>query len=106
MSGLSAVWDDTDGCSKQYMCALAVYLMTVLSSSYSIIKYRAINSTVYRNNFVDGHNATDKRYLKEQIELIGVLASFDTSSIGILSSDSEDVSINFSDQRIHILNIK
>ena len=67
---------------------------------------RKINALGHENNVVYEFNATENIYLKEQIELIGVLASFDTSSIGILSSDSEDVSINFSDQRIHILNIK
>ena len=30
VSGMSTVWEDTDGCSKEYMCALAIYLMTVL----------------------------------------------------------------------------
>ena len=43
VSGMSTVWEDTDGCAKQYMCALATYLMTVLSSSYVIILYLSIN---------------------------------------------------------------
>ena len=30
VSGMSIVWEDTYVCSKQYMCALAIYLMTVL----------------------------------------------------------------------------
>ena len=32
VSGMSTVWEDTDGCAKQCMCALDIYLMAVLSS--------------------------------------------------------------------------
>ena len=62
------VWENTNGCAKQYMCALDIYLMTVLSSSYVIIMDLAINAPGNRNNVVDGLNATDKHFLKEQIE--------------------------------------
>ena len=44
----------------------------------------SINAPGHINNVVDGLNATDKRYLNEQMELIGKLASNDTSKIGIL----------------------
>ena len=67
---------------------------------------RAINSSDHGNNIVDGLNATYKRYLKEQMELIGKLASNDTSKIGMLPSASKDVSVQFADQCIHILNNK
>ena len=106
MSGVSTVWEDTNGCAKQYMCALAIYLMTVLSSSYGIIMDREINATGHVNNFFDGLNATEKRFLREQMEIIGKLATKDTPNIGMLPSDSKDVSIIFLDQCIHILNNK
>ena len=54
----------TNGCATQYMCDLAIYLMTVLSSSYGIIMNRAIDVLGHGKNFIDGINATDKRYLK------------------------------------------
>ena len=79
---MSTIWEDTDGCFKQYMCALAIYLMTVLSSSYGIIMYWSIIEPGNGNNVVGGLNATDKRYLKGEIELIGRLESDDTSKIG------------------------
>ena len=44
MSGMSTVWEDTDGCAKQYRCALDIYLMTVLSYSYGIIMDCSINA--------------------------------------------------------------
>ena len=45
VSGMSTVWEDTDGCAKQYRCDFATYLMTILSSSYGIIMDRAINAS-------------------------------------------------------------
>ena len=59
VSGMSTVWEVTDGCAKKYRCALDIYLMTVLSSSYGIIMARAINAPGHRNNVVDGINATE-----------------------------------------------
>ena len=64
MSGISTVWEYTDGCANQYRCTLAIYLMTMLSYSYGIIMNRAINSPGHEDNVVDGLNATDKCYLK------------------------------------------
>ena len=55
--------------------------MTGLSSSYGIIIDCEINLPVYGKNIVDGLNAINKRYLKEQIELIGKIASNVTSDI-------------------------
>ena len=60
MSGMSTVWEDTDGCAKKYSRDLAIYWMAVLSSSYGIILDRAINSPGHGNNVVDGLNTTEK----------------------------------------------
>ena len=62
VSGISTVWEDTDGCSKPCMCALYIYLMNVLSYSYVIIMDRAINALGHGKNVVDGINATHKYY--------------------------------------------
>ena len=51
VSDMSTVWEDTDGCKKKYGCDLAIYLMTVLSSSYDIIMDRAINALGHVNVF-------------------------------------------------------
>ena len=103
---MSTVWKYAYGCAKQYMCGLAIYLMTVLSSSYGIIMYRAINEPGHGKNVVDGLNATDKRHLKGKMELIGKLANNDTINIGMLTSSSKYVSINFAYQCLHILSNK
>ena len=49
---------------KQYRCALDMYLMTMLSSSYGIIMDCSIHAPGHGNNVVDGLNATEKLYLK------------------------------------------
>ena len=67
---------------------------------------RAINAPVHGNNAVDGFNATYKRSLKGQMELIGKLASNETSKIGLIQISSKDISIKIVDQFIHILNNK
>ena len=64
---MSTVQKDTGGCVKQYICDLDKYLMTVLSSSYSIITDHTINSPGHVNNVFDVLNLTDKRYLKGEI---------------------------------------
>ena len=58
MSCMSIVWEYTNGCAKIYICALYIYLMTVLSSLYDIIMERAVNAPVHGNNFVDRLSTT------------------------------------------------
>ena len=55
---------------KQYRCALDIYLMTVLSSSYGIMMDSSINEPGHGENVVDGLNAADKRYLKGKSKLL------------------------------------
>ena len=66
----------------------------------------AINSLGRVNMVLGRLNETDKRYLKEQMELLGKVGSKDTSDIGILLIASKDVSIKFVDQSLHVLNHK
>ena len=101
---MSTVWEDTDGCANQYRCDLAIFLMTVLLTSYGIIIYRAMNAQGHGNNVVNEINATDKLYLSKQVELVGKLAKNNTSNIGRLLSASKDVSVKFTDHCINILN--
>ena len=57
MAGLT-VWDDTDGCGKQYRCGTAMYLLSVLASTYGIVIDRAIGAPGHGKDIVDGLNAT------------------------------------------------
>ena len=66
VSVISTVWEDTGSSSKKYRCALSIYFMIVLSSSYVIIMYRKINAPGHENNIADGINAPNKCYLNKK----------------------------------------
>ena len=70
VSGMSTVWEDTDGCAKKYMCALTIYLMTVLSSSYGIMMDRAVNAPCHGKNVVDGLNSMEKFIRRKKWNLL------------------------------------
>ena len=49
---MSTLWEDTNICVKEYSCALAIYLMNVLLSSYGIIMDHTIDAPVHGKNVV------------------------------------------------------
>ena len=57
------MWDQTDGCAKQYRCSIAYYLMSYLSTSYQIVLDRAVDTPGHGKDVVDGFNAVHTRYL-------------------------------------------
>ena len=95
MSGMSTVWEDTNGCVKQYRFAFDICLITGLSSLSGIIMYFSIDAPGHGNKYVDGINEIYKFYLKSKIERIGKLACKNTSKIVILPSASKEKSLNF-----------
>ena len=60
---LSKIWENTDSYAEQYICASALYLMSVMSQTYSIIIDRGISATGNGKEVADGLNAVDKRYI-------------------------------------------
>jgi hypothetical protein len=66
----STMWDETDGCMKQYRSGNAMYLLTVLAAMFDITIDRAIGAPGHGKDLVDGLNATDKRYLKELFKML------------------------------------
>ena len=62
-TSLSTIWENTDGCAKQYRCASALYLMSVMSQTYSIIIDRGISAPGHGKELVYGLNAVDKCYI-------------------------------------------
>ena len=57
------MWDQTDGCKKQYRCSIAYYVMSYLSTSYQIVIDRAVDTPGHVKDVVDVFNAVQKRYL-------------------------------------------
>ena len=62
-TSLSTIWENTDGCSEQYRCSSALYLLSVISQCYSIIIDRGISAPGHLKEVVDGLNYVDKRYI-------------------------------------------
>ena len=54
------MWDQTDRCAKQYMCSIAYYLISYLSTSYQIVLDRAVYRPGHGKDVVDGFNAVQK----------------------------------------------
>ena len=63
----STVWEKTDGCEKQYICAALIYLMKILASTTQLVIYRTIVTPGHGKDVVDGLNARDKRYLRDNM---------------------------------------
>ena len=64
--GKTIVFDETDGCSKQYRSGTAIYLLSLLSQKYSIVIDRAIGAPGHGKDVVDGLNAVDKSFLRKK----------------------------------------
>ena len=54
------MWDQTDGCAKQYRCSIAYYMVSFLSKSYQIILDIAVDTPSHRKDVVDGFSAIQK----------------------------------------------
>ena len=50
----STLWEEPDGCTKQYICPLAVYLIIIISLSLNISMYRSIGAPGHGKYVVDG----------------------------------------------------
>ena len=62
-TSLSTIWGNTDGCAEQYICAYALYLMSIMSQCYSIIIDQGISAPENGKEVVYGLNAVDKGYI-------------------------------------------
>ena len=75
-TSLSTIWENTDGCAEKYICASALYLMSLMSQTYSIIIDCGISAPGHGKEGFDGLNAVDKRYiyqLMSKVQLLGLV---------------------------------
>ena len=56
-TSLSTIWENTDGCAEQYICASALYLMSLISQTYSLIIDRRLIAPGNGKEVVDELNA-------------------------------------------------
>ena len=62
------MWDQTDGCENQHLCASAIYLLSCIALEFSIIVDRAVGAPGHVKDVVDGLNYRDKRMLTLSME--------------------------------------
>ena len=55
--------ENTERCAKQYRCASALYIMSVMSQCYSIIIDWGLSAPGHGKDVVYGLNDIDKRYI-------------------------------------------
>ena len=59
------IYDTTYGCSKQYMCANEMWLLSVLNFTYRVIIYILTNAPGNGISKIDGINGYDNTYFKK-----------------------------------------
>ena len=57
MTNNSTKWDNTQGCSDQYICATPLYLLSMFYHSYKILIDCGVGAPGQRKYFVNGLNA-------------------------------------------------
>ena len=67
--------DHTDGCSKQYRCANALHLLSVLAVKYNVVIDRSVSTPGHGKSIIDGLNAVDKHYLRKVMCMSGSMYS-------------------------------
>ena len=94
-TSLSTIWENTDGCAEKYRCASALYLMSVISQTNSLIIDRVIIAPGHVKEVVDGLNAVDKRYiyqLMSKVQLPGSIR-FDSHIKMHTGTENKDASL-------------
>ena len=69
-TSLSTIWENTDGCAKQYICASVLYLMSFVSKCYSIIIDQGISAPGHVKEVVGGVNDVDKPYIYQLMSTV------------------------------------
>jgi hypothetical protein len=72
--------DNTDGCAKQYRCGTALFLLSLLVVLNNVIIDWAVGAPGHGKDVVDGLNATDKRYLKQKINMVSTPEENDSNN--------------------------
>ena len=64
---------------KHYRYGVLLYFLSLLSSNFNITIYRIVGVLGYWKDIVDAINACDKRYMKENMCLIGTSEADDST---------------------------
>ena len=95
-TSLRTIWENTGSSAEQYRCASELYLMSVMSQTYSVIIDRGISAPGNGKEVVDGHNAVDKRYiyqLMSKVQLPGSVIFYSQIKMHT-GTENKDVSLS------------
>ena len=96
------IFEETDGCCKQYRCGTALWLLSMLSSKFDITIDRAIGAPGHGKDVVDWLNATDKRFLRGKMCLIGTPESTDSVKRMAAHSMVGDASFSLAEECVRL----
>ena len=94
-TSLVTIWGNTDGCVKKYICASALYLMSIMSQRYSVIIDWSISAPGHGKEVVYGLNAVDKCYIYQLMSNVQLPGSkrFDSQMQIHTDKQNNDVSL-------------
>ena len=100
------MWDQTDGCAKQYKCSIAYYLMSYLQKSYQIVLDRAVDTPGHGKYVVDGFNDVQKQYLASYLRMRSTPEKHKIDSKCMcVESMTEEGEVRFAKKCKHLLNL-
>eukprot|EP00978_Attheya_sp_CCMP212_P017892 scaffold48234_cov60-Attheya_sp.AAC.6 len=100
------MWDQIDGCGKQYRCCIAYYLLSVLSVKFQIIIDRAVDTPGHGKDVVYGFNAVQKWFLTTCLRKTSMPEVHDTINDGdrmLIHSMTEKGEVSFADECMRLL---
>ena len=101
------MWDQTDGCAKQYRCSVAYYLMSYLSTPYQIVLDRAVYAPGHGKDVVDGFNAVQKRYLATCLIIRSTPEKYNIDSKRMrVEAMTEKGDVNFAEECKRLLDLR
>lgn len=72
LSPCGTYWEKTDGCAKQYRCALALYLLSLLASLLRVHIDRQVDVSGHGKDKGNEYGALNKGFFRRQLLLQGV----------------------------------
>ena len=63
-SDMINIWENTDGCEEQYLCATVPYLLSIFAHAYKIIFDCGVGAPVHGREVVDGINSNENNFFQ------------------------------------------
>ena len=66
--GLLEILDDSDGCTEQYRCATALYMLHKLAEEEDLVYDRAIDAEGHGKKYIDGLSGGNNNHISQQFQ--------------------------------------